>query len=410
MSPKLVPVFCVLCAVSGFQVVAALSSKRPARPASEERHTGSTTSKQAKITSPATGAGEPSSIQLQEVAPKGTSLRELSAESESTGSPAQSRLALMEAISKLSPGDLEAMLAREAGSTDFYRSSRFDFQFAARRLSEIAPEKAAALWLSAKSSHFGVDALLLPWAKKDPQAFASWSTGLPADAQRAMAGALSQLVAENPERLTGIAAQLASSPAGAIGARGAISGMISKAAKGSDPADALAYARALPAGPMRAAALAEMARWPGLDIGAHPEIADAIASITPADARRYVPLLVGSANKLPEGGVRDAAYSAQFAAAAKKDPQAAAKRVDSLTGTADYPAAVRGFVEATAAKDPAAAADWALSIKTPGPQRSAALEKAAAEYFRLKPVDARKWVQQARLTPEEYTMLTGQTR
>jgi len=410
MSPKIVPVFCVLCAVSGFQVVGALSSKRSARPAAEERHAESITSKRTSIAAPTTEAGVSSSIQLQEVAPKGTSLRELSADCELTGSPAQSRLALMEAISKLSPGDLEAMLAREAGSTDFYRSSRFDFQFAARRLSEIAPEKAAALWLSAKSSHFGVDVLLLPWAKKDPQAFASWSTGLPADAQRAMAGTLSQLVAENPERLTGIAAQLAGSPAGAIGARGAISGMISKAAKGTDPADALAYAQALPAGPMRAAALAEMARWPGLDIGAHPEVAEALASITLADARRYVPLLTGSANKLPEGGVRDAAYSAQFAAAAKKDPQAAAKKVDALTGTADYPAAVRGFVEATAAKDPAAAADWALSISTPGPQRSAALEKAAAEYFRLKPADARKWVQQARLTPAEYTMLTGQSR
>jgi hypothetical protein len=410
MPPKLVPVFCVVCAVSGFQLVSALSPIRPHIQSPAQSPSAAAASQKPSPFSGLDSAGEPSSILLQEVAPKGTSLRELSINSETAGSPAQSRLALMEAISKLSPSALEAMLAKEASSTDFYRSSRFDFQFAARRLSEIAPEKAAALWLNAKSSHYGVDALLLPWAKKDPQAFASWSTGLPADAQRAMAGTLGQLVAENPERLTGIAAQLAGSPAGALGARGAISGMISRAAKGSDPADALAYAQALPAGPMRSAALAELARWPGMDLSSHPEVADALAALAPSEARRYIPQIAGSAANLPQGEVRDAAYSAQFTAAAKRDPQAAAKRVDALTNTADYPAAVRGFVEATAAKDPAAAVEWALSISTLGNQRSAALEKAATEYFRLKPADARKWVKNAPLSAAEYTQLTGQTR
>lgn len=410
MPPKLVPVFCVVCAVAGFQLVAVLSPKRPHIHSPGLNDSASASSHQSSPLYSPDAAGGSSSLRLREVEPKGASLRELSVNSEAAGSPAQSRLALMEAISKLSPSALEALLAEEAGSTDFYRSSRFDFQFAARRLSEIAPEKAAALWLNSKSSHYGVDELLLPWAKKDPQAFASWSKGLsPAD-QRAMAGTLGQLVAENPDRLTGIAAQLAGSPAGAIGARGAISGMISRAAKGSDPADALAYAQALPAGPMRAAALAELARWPGMDLATHPEVAAALAALSPNEARRYLPQIAGSAANLPQGEVRDAAYSAQFAAAAKKDPQAAAKRVDALTNTADYPAAVRGFVDATAAKDPAAAVEWALTISTPGSQRSAALEKAAAEYFRLKPADARKWVLKAPLSAEEYTQLTGQTR
>jgi len=410
MPPKLVPVFCAVCAVAGFQLVGALSPKRPHIHSPVLNPSEPAAAQQSPPLSSAEAAGDSSSNRLEEIALKGGSLRELSVSSEVAGSPAQSRLALMEAISKLSPSALEAMLTKEASSTDFYRSSRFDFQFAARRLSEIAPEKAAALWLNAKSSHYGVDALLLPWAKKDPQAFAAWSTGLPADAQRAMAGTLGQLVAENPDRLTGIAAQLAGSPAGAIGARGAISGMISRAAKGADPSDALSYAQALPAGPMRSAALAELARWPGLDLSAYPQVADALAAISPSEARRYIPQIAGSAANLPQGLVRDAAYTAQFAAAAKKDPQAAAKRVDALSNTADYPAAVRGFVEATAAKDPAAAVDWALSIPTQGSQRSAALEKAAAEYFRLKPADARKWVMKAPLSAAEYTQITGQTR
>jgi hypothetical protein len=316
----------------------------------------------------------------------------------------------MEAINKLKPDELAQMLAREAGNSDFYRSSRFDFQFAARRLSEIAPEKAAALWLTTKSTHYSVDVLLLPWAKRDPQAFASWSRTLPADAQKAMAGTLGQLASDNPAALTPIAAQLSENPAGVVGARSAISGMIAKAQKGSDPADAIAYASALPAGPMRTAALAELARWPGLDLATHPEIAEALATISPSEVRRYIPQAAASADKLPPGYVREAAFSTQISGIAKKDPAAAAKKVESLSGTADYPAAVRGFVDATASKDPIAALEWALTIDTQGNQRTAALEKAAAEYFRTKPADARKWVETAPLTPAEYAVLTGRSR
>jgi hypothetical protein len=68
---------------------------------------------------------------------------------------------------------------------------------------------------------------------------------------------------------------------------------------------------------------------------------------------------------------------------------------------------VRGFVEATAKKDPAAALAWALSIGPQGGQRTAALEKAAVEYFRQKPNEARKWVTTASLSAEEYFLLTG---
>jgi hypothetical protein len=35
------------------------------------------------------------------------------------------------------------------------------------------------------------------------------------------------------------------------------------------------------------------------------------------------------------------------------------------------------------------------------------LEKAAAEYFRQKPDEARKWVASAPLSAEEYFLLTG---
>jgi hypothetical protein len=67
-------------------------------------------------------------------------------------------------------------------------------------------------------------------------------------------------------------------------------------------------------------------------------------------------------------------------------------------------------VEATASKDPAAALEWALTIPQTGNQRSAALEKAAVEYFRRSPEEALKWVETAPLSPEEYLMLTGRSK
>jgi hypothetical protein len=316
----------------------------------------------------------------------------------------------MEAINRLKPDELENMLSKEALNADFYRSFRFDFQFAAKRLSELAPEKAAALWLKTKSTLVGIDTLLLPWAYKDPQQFASWSVTLPAEAQRAVATSLGHIASERPESFTNIAAQLKDTPAGVAGARNAIAGMISKAAKGTDPAEALNYAKGLPEGSMRTSALAELARWPGLDLASHPEVATALASMTANEARRYLPQIANAADKIPLGPVREAAFASQISNVARNDPQAAARRVEALNGTPDYSAAVRGFVEATAAKDPTAAIEWALTIDPKSKQRAAALEKAAAEFFRQKPADARKWVQSAQLSPSEYQILTGQTR
>lgn len=325
-----------------------------------------------------------------------------------SGAPADTRLTTMEVINSLGAAELGDLMAMALAEFDLYRTTRFDFQFAAKRLAEIAPELAAALWMNHRATHLSTDVLLVPWAKRDPQAFAAWSATLPPDAQKAVGQTMLKLAAEQPEQFLEIAPQLAKSPAGASGARGAISGLIAKAAKGDSPAAALAFAQSLPAGPARSAALAELVRWPGLDPADHPEIREALAQLSPSDARRYAQQL--NPESLPPSAIREGAYASQFARAAQKDPQAAAKRVDALSNSPDYPAAVRGFVEATAAKDPVAAVEWALSIQSAGPQRSAALEKAVTEYQRLKPADAKKWVEKAPLTAEEYQMLTGRTR
>ena len=176
------------------------------------------------------------------------------------------------------------------------------------------------------------------------------------------------------------------------------------------PEAALAYAKSLPEGAIRSAALVEVAQncdLRKLDLAAQPEMRDALASLSPLEALNVAKKFTEAAEKLPQGALRESAFAAQISAAAARDAKNAAKKVEALSGSSDYPAAVRGFVEATAARDPAAAADWALSIGPQGGQRTAALEKAAAEYFRQKPDEARKWVATAPLSAEEYFLLTG---
>lgn len=406
MSPRILILLSLAAGTLGFQLAGGIS-RRQSVPRTPETGAGIPPIQQETLPSVSpSNAASPEPVGLG--TPPTGSLREMTAACEKAGSPAETRLALMEAISKLKPEALAELLAKEVKGSDFYRSSRFDFQFAAKRLSEVAPEKAAALWLNARATHFNIDVLLAPWAKRDPAAFASWSVGLAPDAQKAVGQTMAKTAAEQPEQFFALAPQLAQSPAGILGARGAVSGLIAKATKGEDPASAIAYAQSLPAGPARAAALAELVRWPGLNVADHPEVGAALAQLSPAEARRFAQQV--NPETLPPSAMRESAYASQLAKAAQKDPQAAAKKVDALSKTADYPAAVRGFVEATAAKDPAGAVEWALSIEVTGAQRSAALEKAATEYYRLKPADARKWVERAPLTPEEYQMLTGRTR
>ena len=325
--------------------------------------------------------------------------------------PADRRLQLMEAINSLKAKQLEQMLEKELRSDLFLRSDRFDFQYAASRLGEIAPERAAELWASHSEARSFSRSLLAPWAKKDPVAFANWTLTQTPEIQRAARGSLTQAVSADPASFAFVAHQLASSPNGTETARAA---MRSLAAKEPGAAQKqLEYAAGLPEGPMRNAALAELAQAsPNLDLNAHPEVLQALASLSERDAYRLGSNLANKVDALPPGPVREAALQAALREQARTDPATAAKRLEALPPSSpDYAAAVRGFVDSTSAEDPASAAEWALSIPPTAPShRSGALERVAAEFVRTNPDGAREWVEKAPLSNEEYRRLTGRTR
>lgn len=284
-----------------------------------------------------------------------------------------------------------------------------DLQFAVRRLAELDPEKAANLWVKNSSAKMRPDLFLSDWAKKDPAAFLSWNLTQSTDVQKASTYVFASALKDAPEKLVEISSQLVISASGPAAVRGVVEAMSIR--DKASPEKALALAQSLPEGPLRNAALVALLKWPEAKAAERPEVLLALTQVEPEEAKRLGRDLGKFAAELPAGAVRESAFISALQEQAEKDPSAAAKRLDGLAGTPDYAAAVRGFVEKTAGKDPAAAAEWALTIgEAAQMHRISALERVAASWFKSSPDDARAWVEKAPLTDSEYFKLTGRPR
>ena len=311
-------------------------------------------------------------------------------------------------LANATPEELEAVI-RNKNSIRSDQVRMFAFQ----RLAELDPKRAADLWADA-SEFNGSDALTLSkslagWAEKDPEAFAAWTLSQPPEVQQRGKYALLDLAKQSPERFAVIAPALAETPAAKFAAQGAILGMKNQDKNNGDKA--FAYAQSLPAGPCRDGALAAMLTWPEARPEEKPEILAALSRMDSDEARGLGDKLGKIAGALPAGAARESAFTAALRDEAGKDAAAAAKRLEGLSGSPDYAAAVRGFVEKTATKDPSAAADWALTIPAASSQqRSSTLEKLASTWFKANPDAARAWVENAALSDTEYFQLTGRNR
>jgi hypothetical protein len=289
-----------------------------------------------------------------------------------------------------------------------------DIAFAVARLAELQPERAADLWAKTTEFRSQPELFLKGWLRKDPAAFLAWNLTQSADVQKAGAGVLGKLAKESPEQFTALAGQLSLSAAGPGAARSAVQEL--RGGGKDDSEKALVFAQSLPAGAMRNAALSELLTWGEFARGdlqqeKRAEMLAALTQIDPEDAKRMGRNLGAIATELPAGVARESAFAASLRDQARKDSVAAAQRLDALAGSPDYAAAVRGFVAETAAKDPAAAAEWALSIpESTSLQRMAALERVASGWFKASPDEARAWVEKAPLTDAEYFRLTGRPR
>jgi hypothetical protein len=328
---------------------------------------------------------------------------------QTTGSSSEAKLKIMDEIARLDTSALVELIRSATDSQSFFKGPSFEFQFAVNRLVELRPMDAAGLWVENQGLRVFAPLFLTGWTKKDPQAFASWVMTQTFEIQKAAAPSIGSLAKDEPDKFAELAPQLLQSPVARVGAQNAIAGMLER--EGGAPEKALAYARVLPEGEVRNAALVELLKLTDSKLLTNTDVAAALGQVTPEEGYRLGRNLVKSAEQLPPGITRQSAFATALREDSNKDPAAAARRLESLAGTVDYAPAVLGFVEAVAPKDPAVAAEWALSINPSDPiQRSATLQRAASSWFKADPEAARAWVEKAPLTDKEFFMLTGRTR
>ncbi|MEI6714230.1 MAG: hypothetical protein WCO60_10790 [Verrucomicrobiota bacterium] len=309
---------------------------------------------------------------------------------------------------RATPEELETLIRNKNG----VRSEQEQW-FAFKRLAELDPKRAADLWAQNHDPDSGVEIRnsqsLARWAEKDPDAFAAWTLSQIPEVQQRSRYALDQLGFNSPARFAAIAPALSETPAARSAAANAIQGMKERDKNSGE--NAISYALSLPAGPCRDAALVAMLRWPEARPEERPEVVAALSRMDLEEAHRLGDQLGKIAGVLPPGAARESAFIAALRNEAGKDVAAATKRLEALSGTPDYAAAVRGLVEKIASNDPSAAADWALTIPNSSTQqRSSALEIVASTWFKAAPDAARAWVDNAALSDTEYFRLTGRNR
>ena len=349
-----------------------------------------------------------------------TLLDEIRLKTKSAGSLADARICAWEGVCGMNIKTLEALCTYSGPS---YVGEGV-LECMGKRLGEIAPEKAAAVWL--KDTHSGWDReyLLIPWIAKDPVGFAAWLGAQSAEVRRDAARPLRAMNLK-PEVL---AAMLKQTPD--LISNEVLSGEIAAGAMNSSQKSAvqstlgenpelttesraeyaekvISVVRGLPEAPARNGALAKLAGDENFDFSRYPDIVTALAALP--DHKLPTLALARHADQLPEGRLRDLGMRSKFESEAARDAVAAAGHLNEIAGTQDYPNAVQGFVAATAKDDPQTALDWAFSIPS-GDQRGNALETAAREFFLQKPEEARAWLKQAPLTEAEYFRLTGRKR
>jgi len=345
---------------------------------------------------------------------------EILLKAKSARSLADARICTWEAICGMNTKTLETLCAYSGPS---YVGEGV-LECLGKRLGEIAPEKAAAVWLKNTHTAWPREYLLCPWVAKDPLGFATWLGAQSAEVRRDAARPLRAMFLK-PDDLAAILKQapdliLNEGLSGQIASESMYfarkSAQQATLAQNPEPPTEtraeyaekmLSLARGLPDGPSRNRAFANLAEDENLDFSQHPEIVTALATLP--DNKLPTLALERHADQLPEGRLRDAAMRSKFESDAKSDAEAAAIRLNSLANKNDYTSAVQGFVNATAKEDPLAALDWALTIPG-GDQRGSALETAARAYYLQNPEEARAWLKQAPLTDAEYFRLTGRNR
>lgn len=411
--PVLVSV-CALAAFGGFSATRQLISSLAASPQS--------------TSSPAESSGAVTAVlfsseEQSEAIPRANSLAETRRHAENAPSAADAKRTLLRAIQTLNAKELESLLIQDFQTRVLWELEAPEVQLALQRFAQLEPERAAKLWAETRFLTHTESKLhtlfLIPWLKKEPDAFFQWFSALDPSLSRRARTFLQNTAKEQPELLFTHAAQLDKL---SFAPRLMVEAVDKLCPTENGPPEAwekvLLQARALPEGRLRDVALAWIAQKNAkrkdsdFPILRESDVQKALAAVPWEFAMPGAP--DGILDHLPAGPLREWAVQNHMMRETKTSGVSAAlEKLESLRGTADYGAATLAFVEFCAGNDPgslALAAARVLSLPAESPLRARALGVAAAALYKADPEAARAWVREAPLSPQEYFQLTGESK
>lgn len=112
------------------------------------------------------------------------------------------------------------------------------------------------------------------------------------------------------------------------------------------------------------------------------------------------------ADSLPEGPLRNSAWSAAYAVWESKDAHAAVQSIMELPKGMDRNLAINGLVSAHAHKDGERAVEWASEITNPH-IRKAALIRVGRQYYKQNPLAATEWFDNSGLPQTAWDQVTS---
>lgn len=337
------------------------------------------------------------------------------------------------ALAKFQNGTLSAFTLRTLLSQHFKQTSLDDLQAYARsphfasapptvralsvqRLSEGPTSFIQNLFQTPNPPHLTeneIHILFGPHLSQDFANFTLWLNTLPATAQLAIAPELARLANSEPARVAVAIKSLTAEAAHAVIQR-------ALTLLASNPAASLAFAAELPS-PLSQqtalqglqSALSQPRVRKDFHLTQHPAaiaiIHESIRSREDATPYRQLLAAEGVAESLPQGTARALGFEFLFKHVASIHLETALLRLSKLQHPADREYATLGTIQGCARTQPLRALDLAASLSSDSPRRHDALLLAAYAARALDASLTSRWLTSASLSPDERTLLTGES-
>jgi hypothetical protein len=310
---------------------------------------------------------------------------------------------LLEAMTPENAQQIRAQLVALGADNDAWRDFHYSWGAIAGK---------AAFDHAVSSPEGDMAASLSGWAAADPAAAIAMLDGLPEELRgqrdELTASVVAGLAHRDPALATDLVLRLGNE---SYGRAGNLMELVARETlRSQGPEAAAQWAGLLPDGPLKGAAMGQIAEsyartnpaaaasWAERYAG-QPFASRAIEQVGTRWAQADPVAAVGWLEKLPESGGQRAGLRNAFGDWEDSNPVAAGQHLLTMPKGATRDAAISGFATGYAWQNPQLAIQWAQSIEDPG-LRQTSLTRAGQAFFRTNPDAAQVWLQTSGLSDE----------